>query len=680
MGNKYRKLAEGGTAAPATSATKSTLATPEEQMAAQDKAAESTAGPLGAIAAAAQTGVEMLPGGKYLEAKMLGALGVPEQFTAGKQAQLEAEHPVASPIGTLLGAAATLPAAAAGAGFKALSGVQKIAATGAAAGMMTPVYKLGDIANQAQLTGDPLHMEQISHIFDFKDILKASLLGTVMGGVGVGMEAAASAKTGKVLEAASESQAGKLFRKAAERLGMSEDALGAKVMDEGLLAKAGEIQYRKQRAWSRVLDSAAQAEVTPEFQERLGTKLIEMYKGTEHLEALENARKFMRSQTRRLLSDKVDGKAVEEVAQSLNNEGSRAFEAGRTQKGQMLKDGSQLIRDEFASHMQQTDPEAAARYRTGVQDYRVYSELTQEAIRGAAKQATRGDIEGAIGKVGVAHVVGGAIGGPAGALASDVVAGSMGLGKLGVKNYAILLGKMSKMSPSEQFEAKATATLDRLLAPSAALSSKVVADDVTADYEQISKALKNSIGDPAGMAKRLRAQVSFLPPHIADAFVANSMDKLQSVTMDLPPENGPATAFGIVSGVSDRQKREFFRKASSKFDVFSAIESGRADLILEAEKFNPEAMHNLKGRLVKELSERENVDYLTKRRLQGMLGVAGTPLQDPALGGQLQQVIQTKKQADSAVGQMGSARQMNANLKRDSGTLTRAQGILNSKE
>ena len=49
------------------------------------------------------------------------------------------------------------------------------AAVGASeAGLLTPLYKMGEIANQAQLKGDALHMEQIAHAFDLDDILGAA--------------------------------------------------------------------------------------------------------------------------------------------------------------------------------------------------------------------------------------------------------------------------------------------------------------------------------------------------------------------------------------------------------------------------------------------------------------------------------------------------------------------------
>jgi hypothetical protein len=200
--------------------------------------------------------------------------------------------------------------------------------------------------------------------------------------------------------------------------------------------------------------------------------------------------------------------------------------------------------------------------------------------------------------------------------------------------------------------------------------------DPTERFDQIAHMLQEHLGNPNKAATNLRAHLNFLPPAHADAVTANTMNKLQTAAHELPIPRGPATAFGIQNHVNDRDKREYLRKFDAKFDVFGAIKSGRKDLILEAEKYHPEMMNEIRKKAIAKLGG-EDVDYLTKRRVSGILGIPGTPTQDPRLANGLQLLIQTRKTAQDSQGQMKSARQMNANLKNNSATLTRAQRILN---
>lgn len=231
----------------------------------------------------------------------------------------------------------------------------------------------------------------------------------------------------------------------------------------------------------------------------------------------------------------------------------------------------------------------------------------------------------------------------------------------------------------EVFDSKLKDVLGGLLG-TVAVSGAQEIGDIGKNYDELTHGLRSSMANPDQTSQRIRAHFESIPPHIADALAANTMDKLQAAALDIPADHGPATAFGLPGGISDRQKREFLRKTAARFDPFGAVNSGRPELIQIAEQHNPETVHAIKQAVISELSNNPNVSYMTKRRVSGILGVAGTPTQDPATGAQLQQIIQTKRQANDSQGQMKSARQANASLKNNSATLTRAQRILNQGE
>lgn len=625
-----------------------------------DKAAALLGGVVGAI-----------PGGKYASAKIASLLGGgTEQEAAHLEGKLEHDNPLTSLGGNLAGAAGTgvgaLPEAAGGA-------VAKLAGNAAINATLEPIYKLGEIANQAQLQADPLHVEQIANAFSLTDILEAGGLGAIAGVPALGMEAAAGAKS--ALRGAAEKSAGDLFTKAATKLGLSTEEAGAMALDKGLLQNRGNIAKLTRQAGKQIEESVKSATIDGHFREILATKLEGLAEQAGPITTLSGATKTLTKQAAALrAAEDLDGPQLQSVISGLRQEARAAYTSKRAQKGQLFNDAAQVLRDSLADHLDVVAPEAGTSYRQAVEDYRIYSTMTPEAVRGADAQVGAKDV----GKAALRAGAGAAVGGPVGALAAEAATGGYTARGILSRNSAVLLNRMSEMAPNEIFNTKAAQALKVLISPNSVMPAETVAhEDTAAEFERTSNALRHSLVDPTGTARKIRSHLGFLPPQHADAVTANTMNKLQYQALDIPQSDGPATAFGSQTGVSDRVKREFLRRTHAAFNPFSAIESGRGDLIKHAEKFNPNTVDKVRQMAVSHLSENQDMDYLTKRRVSAILGIAGTPTQDPVLGNTLQQIIHTKHEANSQAGQMQSAKQANASMKNNQATFTRAQRILN---
>lgn len=633
--------------------------------------------PLDPLRAAGEGIMSIIPGAKAAEAKILGALpGNSEQKVAQQQAKLGKENEFEHGLGQAAGVAGAmaLPGGQAAAGT--LAGAAASAAEGA---MLAPAYKLGDVANQAQIKGDALHVEQIANAFDFHDIAWASGLAAVMHVPVAGLEALAGAAQPLAQRAAK--SAGDLFTKAAEKLGLDTATVGRMILDKGVLENAGALKRLTRDAGKRMEAGENAAQVDSVFRGDLADKLEELVK-TQITPAA-----GMDAQARDLLkraktirnNAEMDGGALGEIITSF---GEEAKASNKSAVKELYRTAQQTFRDALGTHLDAVDPAIASTYRSAVQDYRTYSVLKQEAPAALKKQLSGADIAKTAGTLATTHVAGAVLGAPGAAgLAADAIIGGQSVRRLIGKSPARLLNKASKALPTDLFDSNVGQVLQSLV-KGAPLVTALGADHLTADeiddqYRQVTRGLRHSLQDTQGTSTKLRAHLGFLPPVQADSVTANSMNKLQAAAMDIPLPGGPATLFGSQVDVSDRQKREFLRRTDAKFSPFTAIASGRSDLVKHAEQYNPETVHEIKKRVVEHLANSPEVDFQTKRRVSGILGVPGTPTQDPRLGGTLQAIIAARKQANSAAGQMGSARNAKAAMKNDQSTLTRAQSILN---
>ena len=635
----------------------------------------------GGVRAAAEQLPTAVPGGQYAVDKLRMALGESGEEIASKRAELEKEHPIGTAMGdvsAMMAGGAVLP------GGKAASAVGRMAESAAQMALLTPAYKLGQTADQAQLKGDALHTESIANAFSLGDILTASGIAALLGAPAAGAEALAGVKPRAA--AAAEAEAAKLFPKSAQALGTTPEALGQTAIQKSMLKSETATKKLLQDAGKRIGDAAAQAKLGKTDIDQMAMDLLALEQQAQNNQFLTTARKQLRTQAARLLNV-TDGTELESIIQSFKGEARAAYKSGKAQKGQFYGDAAEALRGRMANHLDIVDPEIGAQYRSAVQDYNTYVKMGGEAAAGARKQMSLGTVGKAAARAAVPPMVGGLLGGPAGAaagLALDVVAPAGILSPLRGKNKAVLLDRIAKAAPGAQHSQRAVEVLDHLLgvakAVPRALAERKPEEDVHGKYKGMAKALRNSMADPSGTAQKMRAQLDFLPPHVADAVTANCMNKLQCLALELPPERGPATAFGITTDVPERAKREFLRKAEDKFDPYGAVLSGSPTRVKNAEQYNPETINDLRKRLVQRLAEQPDLDYSTKRRVTGILGVAGVPTQDPMVGATLQQIMRKRREAHGAQGQMRSARQANANLKNNSATLTRAQKILNNGE
>ncbi|HET6345556.1 MAG TPA: hypothetical protein VFH51_11535, partial [Myxococcota bacterium] len=623
MANKYRKLAEQAEKSKPseTPREKGLLEGLRDLPGALAEAAGTVAGDIAEIPGGARAALEQLPnaipGGQFVVDKARMALGESGQEIAGRRAQLEAEHPIGTAlgdVGAMAAGGALLP------GAKAATAAGRLAVGGAQAAVMAPAYKLGQVADQAALKGDALHTEAIANAFSFQDSLEAAGLTALMGLPGAAVEAGSAALLGgaKAARNRAVSQAGELVQKGAQKLGMTPEDAGALVLDEGLLEHQGAAKRQMQDAGKRMGNAVKSAQLDAQDLETMAQEIVALGEAQENNALLAPARKQLAAQAK-ALANVQSGEELEAIIQTLKSESRSAYQSKKNQKGELFGDAAEILRGRLSDHLDIIDPRAGAEYRSAVQDYNTYAKLAPEVAAGAKKQVKLGAVARDIGKAGAATAAGSLLGGPVGgavALGAELAMPGATSSVRG-KSTAVLLNKLSKMAPGQQHIDRATEVTEMLLGAPAMAANQSVRDngaekDVPKRYADVAKALRSSMADPTGTASKLRAQLDFLPPHVADAVTANQMNKLQCLALALPPETGPATAFGITTDVPDRAKREFLRRAQDAFDPYGAVLSGSPMRVKESEKYNPETINDLRKRVIERIAENPKLPYSTK--------------------------------------------------------------------
>lgn len=614
------------------------------------------------VVSTAQGVLSAVPGARYLTNKVGQALGMDEAGMVKTEGNAIAQHPMLNAAGAGTGAALVGAATAGATGLTAAGGAAGAAAVAASeAGIMMPIYKLGEMAAD---TASPLHIEQVAHVLDLNDILAASGIAALAHAPGL-----LSAGAG----ALAETQAGRGLKKAAKELDRPARGLGREALDKGLLSKVGNADKMRLAAGAQMEGAVTGVPVDTAAQDSFVATLNEVVDNAIDSPATAPALRKIGKFAESIANDgEIDAKRVHEAVTALKEYGNKAT---GNQAERLYMDAAHRLEDKLTDHISTFDPQKGIDFKNAKQDYRLYARIQKQADALAEKQVSAFDVGKAAllsaGAEKVASLAGNGYLSTAAALAA-------GGASISNRSSVVLLDKMSKISPGNLFNGRMQATIDGLLAPN--LSAQVVgsADDM-ARYDDMAKALKNHVANPDASAKNLREKLDFLPPVTADAVTANTIEKLNAMCATMPGNQGPATAFGIQTHPSDREKREFLRKCDARFDPYGAVMSGRKDLIQEAERCNPETVHEIKKAIIDRITANpDSIDYMTKRKVCGILGLPGVPGQDPGIGAHLQSIIQTRRQAQDSQGQMKSARQANANLKNNSATLTRAQKILNN--
>ncbi len=618
------------------------------------------------LAAYGNAAMDVVPGAKYAQTKLFQALGVDPKDTVATQHRLQSEYPGAALAGGVSGGAvagagaiaAGLPAAAGG-----LAGAAAVAAS--EAGLMTPIYKLGDILNDGTAQPTPLNIEQVSHAFDLDSVLMASGLTALLHAPGLLNAGAKSMAQGA---------AGRGLKKAAGKLGVEPSALGRKALDTGILEDVGNAKRLMVQAGSQMGEAVKSAQIDGKAKRDMVQALVDVQKGAVKNPVVDPAIANVNKVAEEILNDAdLDGPRAHQQVLALKDMAKSAS----TQAKQLYLNAAKSLEDSLEAHLDLVDPEAGAKFRGGKHDYHLYSTMRGEADELAKRQMTMRDVgEAAIGGA-TAHTLGSAVGGPAGAAVADVGIALAGAHRYKSKTTAVLLDKVSKAGPAMMAKTRMDDVMKALMSPSTAAHAASSVDDMQR-YDDMVNMLQNHAGNPDATATNLRENLNFLPTGTADAVTANTMEKINKMCAEIPNSTAPATAFGVQANASDRQKREFLRKCDAKFDPYAAVMSGRKDLIQEAERCNPETVHEIKKAVIARISENpDSIDYVTRRKICGILGLPGVPGQDPTIGARIQGALNVRKEAQDAQGQMKSARQSNANLKNNSATLTRAQRILN---
>lgn len=625
-----------------------------------------------------------LPFGEAVSTKLRSLLtGETPQAIDEEAKRLDRDVPLAVGVGQVGGTLATLAAPGLGLAGKAagaaealgagkvLAGAAGVGGAAAEGAAFSEIYKLGDIAQQAQLQSTPLRTEQLAHSLLSPETLYTAVLSGLLHTASTGVEAA-----GRYIAGAPKRQAAKVFsEKTATAMGGSREQLGQYALETGIL-KPGKVEQLKHQAGQAMEEAAAHLEPDEVFLSASADKLREFVKGAESNENLAVASKKLLRQADKL--DKVGtGQEFEQIIQGMK---ATARSTKNSQKKAFWNDAAQTLRNDVEARLQIMNPDAGGRYSAAVHDYNVLSKVGPDATRGAAKQFTSADLGEAAGNIARNHVLGsiGGIPGQVAAGAADVLA----LRGLPSKNYATFLDAFSKSPPFANAAKRSKQAIQALMSPNSTgqVFNILDHDDAEEYYDQLQHTLRAAAVSPEPVARKLRSQLDFLPPHEADAVTAHAMDKTLAAAVDLPGSTGPATLSGVVTGPTDRQKREFIQRHEARFDPYKALASGRKDLIAEAERYNPEVMHALKQKAIEELHTRKDLSYDARRRLSALLGVPASPTQDPALAVGLQNVIQTKRAGDTQAGQIESTRQVHATMKNNKAALTRAQRIVGAGE
>lgn len=670
MANKYKDTAEA-TNAPIKQE-KAVLTGAEAEA---ESAAKNTMNPiLGNIGAAAEGVLDAVPGAKYLQTKALQAFGVDPADTVAAQHRLTSEYPAATGAGAGTGAALVAAGTGGALGLPAAAGgALGAAAVGASeAGLMTPIYKLGDILNDAEAVPTPLSVEQVSHAFDMDDVLTASGIAALLHAPGL-----LTAGVQKGTRMGAEASAGGALKKASNKLQRSD--LGRLALDTGMLEEAGKAKKLADKAGKEMGAALKGVEIDSVARENLVEALGKVSAGGIEAPAVKGAaRKVAKAAEALAAEGEMDAERAWQHRNALKDLRDAAPKGSQTKL--LYGDAVAAFDQALESHVTAVDPIKGRSFTSAKQDYKTYINMVREADAAANKRLTGKDIATGVAIQQGSRAAGAAIGGPAGAMAADAISVGGMLWKNRAKNPAVLLNKISKIAPGAAWNGRVGDVVEGLLSPN--LVAQNVGDrDTTERYDQMAKDLRNHVANPDAAAQALRQNMNFLPPVMADAVTANTMEKINKMCAELPEPTGPATAFGIQTQPSDREKREFLRKCDAKFDPYSAILSGRKDLIQEAERCNPETVHEIKKAIIDRISKNpDSIDYMTRRKICGILGLPGVPGQDAAIGARIQAALTNRRVAQDSQGQMKSARQANANLKNNSATLSRAQKILNNGE
>lgn len=620
---------------------------------------------------------EAVPGAEFLATKIGQALGYnPTQAERSQEQATYAANPKTGLAGSLVGGALT---------GEIVGPAGSLAEAAGQAALLQPAYKLGETAAAAAQEHRPIDAEMIEHAFSFKDMLVAAGLGAAFHGVGTaGSKALDIAQTAG---ARAEQAAGELVPKAAEALRQTPARVGARALAEDLFSQADKATKLKEAAGQRMSRAAAQGQLDSTFFSALLPKFdpirqaakvnVEAEKALQSLAPY--AKKFREAESGKL---QYSGEEFQTLIGDLRQ---KAREEGNHNAAGAINDVATVMRNHLADHLDQQAPGLKDAYLDAVSDYRFYESIEKEAAAGSEKVLKLGDVAKLGAKAAVAPAVGGMLGGAPGAmagLAADI-AGAQGAAQTFRKNPALLWKSVAKISPSQLARKRIEAVTSTLMSGTkhALLSEMSLGlDDKSLDenYDHIVQGAQAQMADPAKFASGIGEHLHTIPAPLAAAVSSNLSNKLQSTGVEAPANNAPLTAFGQQVAIPNREKREFLRKVEAKFDPYNAVASGRQDLIQEAERYNPETVNAIKAEVLRRMQTDPNMPYSTKRRLAGILGIAGVPTQDPALAGHLQQILATKRTARTAAGQAGSARQMNATLKNNSATLTRAQRLLNS--
>ena len=618
------------------------------------------------LAAYGNAAMRIIPGADYAQTKLFQALGHDPKDTVEMQHRLQAEYPGASLAGGISGGVVAGAGAAALGVPAAVGGLAGVAAVAASeAGLMTPIYKLGDILNDGTAQPTPLNIEQVSHAFDLNDVLMASGLTALFHVPGL-LNAGAKSMA--------QSSAGRSMKEAAGKLQIEPSKLGRKALDTGILEQVGNADRLRQAAGAQMGEAVTHAKIDGKAKRDMVQALVDVQKGAVQNPEIDLAVANINAVAKGILDDtKLDGPRAHQQILTLKNMAAKA----PSQAKQLYLNAKNALEDILEGNLDLVKPSAASDFRNGKHDYHLYSKISSEADDLAKRQMTKEDLGYAAAGGAMAHAVGTAIGGGPGAAVFDAGAALAGATRFKSKNTAVLLDKVSKMGPAVMYKTRMDAVMKGLMSPN--MSAEVVStmDDMQR-YDDMVNMLQNHAGNPDATATNLRENLNFLPTGTADAVTANTMEKINKMCAEIPNSTAPATAFGVQANASDRQKREFLRKCDAKFDPYAAVMSGRKDLIQEAERCNPETVHEIKKAVIARISENpDSIDYVTRRKICGILGLPGVPGQDPTIGARIQGALNVRKEAQDAQGQMKSARQSNANLKNNSATLTRAQRILN---
>lgn len=574
-----------------------------------------------------------------------------------------------------------------GAAVKVVQGANVLRTVAANAALAMGIDRARQLSEEVKADQIEVTPSTVGAYWDaFSSHLESLGLSAVLGGVSGALHPAPRALergVKYVAGEAAEAAASRLVRGtdkvegAVAKSGMTGSEMLAKAEAEGMLADPTLIAKAKEAAGAR--KGALVDKLTPEHVNHVDI-VEDMAQIRSRLPGDSAAAKTLAKAEELISAEQPNGRSMAERASALKADGGSKSLVFSDR--QALKDAAKAIDARLAQSLDTISPELGREFHAANQDYRQY--INMEKVLGRTEQVTaKGLGAKAVGVMAAtkAGAVAGALLGPAGSGAGalgGLVASTFAAATVGKSsNYSIM--KAIAQAPEIRFNEKLVGAVETLMSPVVAPHA---ASKFIGSYDRTEKLLNEIAADPIAYGDKIRDELDAagIQPDLADALVLKQMKVAGDLYHLLPKKDGGTSLFAEPDGVSQMDKMAFERKVEAHFDPFAALNSNDPDRIKAAMAAHPEIGEAYAKQVLEYVQANKGKVPFAKRQAVGaVLGVNGSPDEDPLLGGHMQKLI-TLENAKAAEGQQNSARTVKAVVNRSAAVArTRADQVINPK-